>query len=143
MNLSELILKLETDTNFTLLLAKKMVILNETVASLALTLPGGGERSLLLEAFVLRPDLQKTFYEQVTKVAEEEAELARTLATPNALRLLAEIISDTSDRSDTKDKINASRAILSYSNSKVNKPGAPIDPLDDLYNFVTKGPNGS
>lgn len=143
----ELTTRLETDPTFVLLLAKKMIILNLSLGDLSVTLPGGADRSLLLEVFVLRPDLQKVFYDKVTSVAEEEADLIQRRSVPNALQRLADIVAPSTgevNQADVKDIIAASRAILQFSDNRGRKSSnEPGDPLDDIYRFVNRGHSGS
>jgi hypothetical protein len=124
----ELRLKFE-DPAFIKLLAKKYVVLGDSILEMSIELCG--DKNAIISLFSQIPDHEIAFYKAVEEQSTLESTRLLDQAIAGALRQLNDVVTERKE-AEVRDLISASRAVLAYSTRGSDK-SAPKDPLDDLY----------
>jgi len=132
--IEELKLKLESDATLVKLLAKKFVVLGDSILEISIELCG--DKNALVDVFSRFPDLENAFYKAVEEQSTLESDRLLNQAVAGALRRLNDVVTEKKTDVEVRDLISASRAVLAYSVRGSNRPDLPKDPLDTLYDDI-------
>jgi hypothetical protein len=130
--IDELRLKLESDPIFVKLLAKKFVVLGDSILAMSIELCG--DKNSLVEIFSRFPHTETAFYKAVEEQSSLESKHLLDQAIAGALRQLNDVVTERKT-AEVRDLISASRAVLAYG-ARGSGESAPKDPLENLYDDI-------